>query len=383
MTSPSIKVFFPGPMANVQVSRSCISLCEPISRELPLSIFASALIKGYRSPLVTPAAPPLWTHVGYRYSKRFLRLSDRLERRFLSATGSGDIAWLWPGRVVPVARRLKERGVPIFAEVINTHQAYARRVLEAELRRLGLPSRIGITDERIADEIEFYELADKIFSPSPLVSASLLDNGVDPRKIIETSYGFDAIDGEEPAIRTSRADGGVKVLSVGTVCIRKGQHLLAAAWNAAGIQGELSLIGWIGDDFRGKAASMLAGKGIEVSGPTTASGVRKAMRGADIFAFASLEEGDPLVTYEAASQGLAILTTPAGAGRLVRDGVEGIVLDPHDRDAWVQSLRSLAGDPGLRARLGAAARDRASSFGWSKVAKAREGWFIAFNERGA
>ena len=51
-------------------------------------------------------------------------------------------------------------------------------------------------------------------------------------------------------------------------------------------------------------------------------------RSADVFAFPSLEEGDPLVTYEACGCGLPIITTPMGAGRVVRHNREGFVDRP-------------------------------------------------------
>ena len=90
-----------------------------------------------------------------------------------------------------------------------------------------------------------------------------------------------------------------------------------------------------------------------------------------VFAFPTLEEGGPIVTYEAAAAGLAILTTPMGAGAVIRNGIDGIVLDPFDHDGWVQALRMLASDASLRSRLGEAARRRAQDFTFEKTALQR------------
>jgi glycosyltransferase involved in cell wall biosynthesis len=57
--------------------------------------------------------------------------------------------------------------------------------------------------------------------------------------------------------------------------------------------------------------------------------------------------------------------------------VEGRVLDPFDRDAWVQEIRRFASDPDLRARMGAAARARALEFTWDRVAIRRRGLFLS------
>ena len=78
-----------------------------------------------------------------------------------------------------------------------------------------------------------------------------------------------------------------------------------------------------------------------------------------------------MVTYEAAAMGLAIVTTPMGAGTIIRDGVDGIVLDPHDHQGWVGTLRRLSMDLGFRTKLCNAARERAKEFAWDKVALRR------------
>jgi glycosyltransferase involved in cell wall biosynthesis len=55
----------------------------------------------------------------------------------------------------------------------------------------------------------------------------------------------------------------------------------------------------------------------------------------------------------------------------VRDGIDGIILEPYDTDAWVEGLRKLSNSPDLRAKMGAAARKRALEFTWQQVAARR------------
>ena len=94
-------------------------------------------------------------------------------------------------------------------------------------------------------------------------------------------------------------------------------------------------------------------------------------RKADIFAIASLEEGSPLVTYEAMAHGLPILGSPMGAGGIVRDGVDGLVIPPYDEAAWVEALQRLASSAELREQMGNSARQRAGELTWDKVAVKR------------
>jgi glycosyltransferase involved in cell wall biosynthesis len=70
-------------------------------------------------------------------------------------------------------------------------------------------------------------------------------------------------------------------------------------------------------------------------------------------------EGLPRTLLEAAAAGRPIVTTDAvGCRELVRDHQEGILVPLRDVEAAARALLELAGDPALRARLGAAAHAR-------------------------
>jgi glycosyltransferase involved in cell wall biosynthesis len=86
----------------------------------------------------------------------------------------------------------------------------------------------------------------------------------------------------------------------------------------------------------------------------------------DVFLFTSEpREGMPGVLIEAGLAGLPVVTTEVpGASDVVDDGLTGFVVPAHDFDAFLDRTRALVADAGLRARLGAAGRQRcASSFG--------------------
>jgi len=73
----------------------------------------------------------------------------------------------------------------------------------------------------------------------------------------------------------------------------------------------------------------------------------------------SYREGLPRALVEAAASGRPIVTTNVpGCREVVRDGVEGILVPPYDADSASRALIALAGDSGLRARMGAAAHAR-------------------------
>lgn len=67
--------------------------------------------------------------------------------------------------------------------------------------------------------------------------------------------------------------------------------------------------------------------------------------------------------------GKAVVTTRgASVDDYVRDGVEGLLVDPGDVEGYRKALLSLAGDAALRSRLEAAARARSSEFSYASFA---------------
>lgn len=72
----------------------------------------------------------------------------------------------------------------------------------------------------------------------------------------------------------------------------------------------------------------------------------------------------PNKVWQAMAVGRPIVTADGPAPReLLTDGVDALLVPPGDPDALADALRRLAADPGLRARLGAAARARYVSRG--------------------
>jgi glycosyltransferase involved in cell wall biosynthesis/ribosomal protein S18 acetylase RimI-like enzyme len=80
----------------------------------------------------------------------------------------------------------------------------------------------------------------------------------------------------------------------------------------------------------------------------------------DVFVLPSWREGMPRSAIEAAAGGTPLVLTDIRGGReVVRDGVEGFLVPPRRADLLTEAIGKLLGDPGLRQRMGAAARARA------------------------
>lgn len=77
----------------------------------------------------------------------------------------------------------------------------------------------------------------------------------------------------------------------------------------------------------------------------------------DVFVMSSILEGQPLALIEAMAHGCPIVTTTVGGiPELIGDGVNGLLCPPGDAVALAAAVRRMIDDPGLRERLGLAAR---------------------------
>ena len=100
--------------------------------------------------------------------------------------------------------------------------------------------------------------------------------------------------------------------------------------------------------------------------------VERYMAGADIFCLPSHREGFGQVLIEAGAVGLPVVASRIyGITDAVVDGVTGLLHEPREVGALVQSLAVLIQNPPLRARLGEAGRQRAQEeFGTERVSLA-------------
>ncbi|MFK7739060.1 MAG: glycosyltransferase family 4 protein [Planctomycetota bacterium] len=314
------------------------------------------------------ALPPVLARIARRLGldrKTAPARRARVTSRYLAELQDGDVAWLFPSVRAAVYQEARRRGTFVVKELVNTALAYHRAALVRAYDAIGWQPGYLPPREDIDEECEQLSNVDRFFAPSVEVANSFIAAGADPGRIFATSYGWC----EHRFQPVRRPTARLRFLFVAYGAVRKGLPHLLNAWEKAGLDADLVLVGGISPEVEAGCAKQLQRSNVIRHGHV--SDLAPHYGGADVFVLPSFEEGSPLVSYEALAAGLPCLMTPHSAGEVVRDGVEGLLAPAGDQSAWVDLLSKVAADETLRERLGKAARARSLEFTWKRVAERR------------
>lgn len=205
-----------------------------------------------------------------------------------------------------------------------------------------------------------WRLADAIVCGSEFVRQGVLAAGGPAEKCAVVPYGVPSANVRH--VPRAPRSGPLRVLFVGTVCLRKGIQYLVQAASELGpnvavfrVVGPVNVTDCALDEIR---------KSVELVGPVPRSAIGDEYEWADVLVMPSISEGSANVCYEAMAAGLPVITTP-NAGSVVRDGHEGYVIPIRRADLIVDRLLRLVGDRSLWAALSENALARAREYSWS------------------
>ncbi|MFD8481667.1 glycosyltransferase [Kitasatospora sp. NPDC059673] len=168
------------------------------------------------------------------------------------------------------------------------------------------------------------------------------------------------------ARRAARAELGLPedalvIGTVGNLTAKKDQASLLAAFALLRREHPNSRLVLVGSGPLEQRLRQLAGEGVMFAG--SRGDVPRLLPGWDVFCLSSRQEGLPVALMEAMTSGLpSVVTRVGGMPEVLDDGVEGRSVPPGDPARLALALGELAADPGLRERMGAAARERSKSF---------------------
>ncbi|GAA1762381.1 glycosyltransferase family 4 protein [Agromyces humatus] len=264
-------------------------------------------------------------------------------------------------------------------------------------RRFGLPLIVTSHGETVADDHAVFErsrllrtalrralvAAVSVTAPSRfviddlqrnygLVGGLVVPNGVEPTP--------------PPPMTAGPGLGGRYLLGVGRLGRMKGFDLLIDAFARAGLDRDIRLVIAGDGPERESLHAQVTGLGltdrVELVGRLDAAAVAQAMSAALAVVVPSRMEAFGIVALEAWRSGAPlVMTNRGGAPGFVRDGVDGVLVDPEDMAALVGTLEHVSADESLRMQLAAAGRERVGEFTWARVAHAYEELYAAASDR--
>jgi phosphatidylinositol alpha-1,6-mannosyltransferase len=196
---------------------------------------------------------------------------------------------------------------------------------------------------------------------------SVIPNGADERRfrVVEPSLSTEALEG----LGVPR--GARVILTVGSVCERKGQDLVVRAMPAVLKSiptAHYLAVGLprLGEKFKSLARSLGVESHVHFAGHQDEDSVVRLMSAADVFVLASRHsadgdfEGFGIAVVEAALCGVpSVVSGGSGLEEAVDASRTGLLVPEEDVDALAAGIIRLLGDEDLRRAMGEAARQRA------------------------
>ncbi len=322
-------------------------------KEIPASLIRS--LRWHPVRLISFLERPYY----YGAKKKYL---DWIAARHL-ATGRYDLFHSWSGDCLRSLRVAKKRRIPSIVEIPTWHR-------DGRKARVSRPDtsesassvsalqkwKAGLLLDR-KRFIEEYRLADLLVVLSETAADTFRAQGFPEEKLFYLPRGAD-VERFKPGQRPAK----FRAIFTGALIKRKGIHHLLEAWHRLNLpEAELWLVGSVHDEAQ-PFLEQFWRDNIRVVG--FVPDPENYLSQSTVHIFPSQWEGSAKVTYEAAACGLPQITTRE-AGDLVRDGVEGIIVQPGDVDAIAAAIEHLHTHPEIVDQMGSAARRRVvENFTW-------------------
>lgn len=269
-----------------------------------------------------------------------------------------------------VFKRAKEIDAICILNASFAHHRYATEHLLMECKRTPLYSKsmnghnfpawlLDIMDVEIS-------LADYILVGSSFVKISFEKQDIPAEKIFVLPYGVDTELYTNSIDRKTSDSNSFNILFVGQITQRKGISYLIEVFDKICVAKKnvsLTMVGSIPFGFKIPEGGR---KNFRVIPHAPKKDLVKLYADADVFLFPTLMEGMPIVVLEAMACGLPVITSNMGPDEVVRDGLDGFIVDPRNIEMMVDKLTLLIENQALKELMGKNARERAVSFNWER-----------------
>ena len=289
----------------------------------------------------------------YGAKKRYL---DWIASRHLK-TDRYDFFHSWSGDCLETLRVAKKKNIPSLIEIPTWHRRSQKTDVTGQRSEISRnwKSRLQLEPERFLKE---YDLATLVVVLSEKAAESFRVANFPDKKMIYLPRGVD-IERFKPANVRPQI---FRAVFSGALIERKGIHHLLEAWHRLNLKdAELWLLGAVHEEAKPHLKKFWRDN-IRVLG--FKHDPENYLNQGSVYVFPSRLEGSAKTIYEAAASGLPMITTRE-AGDVVRDGIEGIIVQPGDVDAIAAALEHLYRHPEIVESMSVAARERVvQNFTW-------------------
>jgi len=306
----------------------------------------------------------LYRHLGWSSHRLVDWVYAALDRHAAKHHLEGiDAVYAYEDEAATTFQAAKQQGILCLYDLAIIFYQLSRDIQVQEAERFPdlAPALIAAKEPawKIERKEQELQLADHIFVASSITQKSLLDVGINPKKISVISYGA-PIEYFQPQ---PKADKNFIALFVGRVSPRKGVHYLLQAWQELQLpDAELLFVGsnqfpdgWL-DQYQDLFRHIPSAPHFLLN---------KYYSSGSVFVFPSLVEGFGLVLLEAMACGIPVITTPnTAAPDILTDGIEGFIVPIRDVEALKEKLEWCYRHPQELAEMGQAARRKAEQLTW-------------------
>ena len=341
-----------------------------------LGLMEWLVANGHRCLLASPAGSPL---------------AVRARRAGIEHVDWNPSTELSPSGVLKLLRLIPE-GTPA---VLHAHTAHA--LAPAVLAAMARPRVKVVASRRVSFPFRSlfskmkYKAADAVVAVCGSIAEQLVAQGIPAEKVHLIHSGVDlerfrAMPPREEARRLLGIVDGIPTVGVaGALVSHKGHGVLfeAASMLREKLPGLHLLLAGEGE-LRGRLETLAAQMGVSTTFLGYSSDLPRFYAALDVLAMPSLSgEGSPGSMKEAAAAGVPVVASRVGgAGEILRDGQEALLVPPGDARALARGIEGLLGDAAKATRLTAAARARVEGFSILKMAEAHGALYEALISSG-
>lgn len=264
-----------------------------------------------------------------------------------------------------VLEMLRNRGVFTVLDQVDAGKVHEDIVLEETERWPGWQKFPGQMPQSYWDRRQAeWALADLVLVNSEWSKEAIIRQGVPAEKIIVVPLALDPhLHPETPPIK---AEGTLKVLWLGNIILSKGiPYLVEAARMLQKKNIQFLLAGPLGIE---EQIVRTFPPNIQLLGRITRDRLSEVYRESHVFVLPTISDGFAVTQLEAMSHGLPVVITP-NCGRVVTDGMDGLVVPARDSRALADALSRLNTDRPLVSEMSRQALKTAHNYDLPSNAK--------------